>query len=328
MSYGINIKKLEFFREEYTNCFFISTTKYTWKFILDNNPHLVILLYTKFFGKRILYLDNKEISNSKKYTYNFNISFPIDFYNITIIQKNYFYTLKINNISFNNIINDLKLKKFNILEDSYKEKQKQKKLRQLKKRKNRILEKTINNFYKNEKIEKNNLNKANKILNGLETIHEENINTENNFKEESNNEDDSRTIHESFEMHDKIFSILDNKPNDLNDINNINNVNNKDVNSNKNFEKNDDKNSIYKKKKSFRSLKKNKRDKFNPSEKIKYKTYENVNSSLNEMIDVDLLRDENHNSEERNNSNFLSHNIFNSNNVSFFDKGSMTTQSN
>ena len=135
MSYNLNIRKLEFFKDEYKNCIFISNIKYTWQFILDNKPRTVILIYTKFFGKRVIYLDNKQIYNSSKYTYNFNFSFPIEFHNITITQKDYFYTLKINNISFSNILNDLKLKKFNILEDTYKEKQKEKKIKKIEKKK-------------------------------------------------------------------------------------------------------------------------------------------------------------------------------------------------
>ena len=58
--------------------------------------------------------------------YFFSFSFPFEFHNIAITQKDYFYTLKINNISFSNLLNDIKLKKFNILKDKYKEKQKEK----------------------------------------------------------------------------------------------------------------------------------------------------------------------------------------------------------
>ena len=265
MSYDINIKKLEFLREEYTNCFFISSKKYTWKFILDNKPHKVVLLYTKLLGKRIIYLDDKEIYNSRKYTYTFNLSFPIEFYNITIGQKNYFYTLKINNISFNNLLNDIKLQKFNNIENAYKEKQKEKKLRQLERRKNKILEKTINELYKKEKLEKYYLDKYTKE-NGLEIINEEIINTSNKFKKE-NNEDDSITIHDSFEIHEKAFSALDNK---LNNIykNNLSKNNNDDGNDNND----DDKNKIFKKKKkSFKSFKSYKKDKFNQVKRLKIK---------------------------------------------------------
>ena len=79
MSNDLNIKKLEFFRDEFTDCIFISNIKYMWKFILDNKPHTIILICTKLFSKRKVYLDNKEIYNSRKYTNNFNLSFPLEF---------------------------------------------------------------------------------------------------------------------------------------------------------------------------------------------------------------------------------------------------------
>ena len=321
MSYDINIKNLEFLREEFTNCFFISSKKYTWQFVLENKPHKVVLLYTKLLGKRIIYLDDKEIYNSRKYTNKFILSFPIEFYNITITQKDYFYTLKINNISFCNILNDLKLKKFNILEEKYKEKLKKEKLRQLQKRKNKILEKTIKELFRKEKLAKYYLDKQKKE-NGLEIINEEIINTSNKFKEESINEGDSKTIHDSFEMHEKAFSVLDNKIN--NTYRNNLSKNNKDNNYGGYDNDRDDKNKIFKKKKSFKNFKK---DKFKPSEKIKNKTYENINTSENEIIDIDIIGDDQINSEARN-TNIFRNNIFSSNNRSFFDKGSLTTQSN
>ena len=317
MSYDINIKKLEYFRDEFSNCFFITNIKYTWKFILDNKPHIVILLNTKLLGKRKVYLDNKEIYNSRKYSNNFNFSFPLEFYNITIAQKDYYYILKINNISFSNILNDLKLKKFNILEDIYKERRKREKLKK-KRLKNIILRKSWSNSSKNENI----LENQNKKDNGSESINEENINTSNKFKEDSINEDDSKTIHESFEMHRKAFDMLDKN---LNNINNNDKMSYKTISNKK--EKKEDKN-YHKKKKSLKSFKsKRKKECFKPNEKIQYKTYENVNSSLNEMINIDLLN-ETHNSDERNNTNIFRYNLFSSNNRSFFDKGSMTTQSN
>ena len=338
MSYNINIKKLEFFKDEYTNCFFVSNIKYTWKFILDNKQRTVILLYTKLFGKRIIYLDNKEIYNSSKYTYNFNISFPIEFYNITITQKDYFYTLKINNISFNNIMNDLKLKKFNILEDTYKEKQKQKKLKRLKKRKNRILLNAINNFNKKDITHTINLGGDENSKNKINRTNTEIVNSLNKLDAESNNDedDDSRTIHQSFEINDKTLAMINNisnSNNNINNINNISNINNTISNRNNNISSNilkdkkslnDKKKGIFGKNKSLRSSKKNK---FKTSEKFKFKTYEYVNSSINEMINTDLVENETINSDVRN-TNLLRNNIFSSNNISFLDKGSMTTQSN
>ena len=319
MSYSLNIKKLEFFRNEFKYCFFITNIKYNWKFTLDNKPHLISLLYKKLFGKRIIYLDNKEIYNARKYTSNFNISFPVEFYNITIKQKNYFYVLKINNISFSNLVNEFKLKKYNILEEKYKEEERKKKMKKLNKRKNRILEATLNNLNRTEKIRKIT---EKRMKNGLETIHEEAINTSNKLKDESFNEDDSKTIHESFEMHKKAFDMLDNINNDnINNDNVKNDLEDKKGNNNK-------QNFSNQKKKSVGSLKKFlKKDKLKPNEKAKYKTFDNVNSSLNEMIDIDIL-DETHNSEEINNDTIFRNNIFSTNSRSIFTKASMTTQSN
>ena len=329
MSYNLNIRKLEFFKDEYKNCIFISNIKYTWQFILDNKPRTVILIYIKFFGKRVIYLDNKQIYNSSKYTYNFNVSFPIEFHNITITQKDYFYTLKINNISFNNILNDLKLKKFNILEDTYKEKQKEKKLKKLKKRKNRLLLEAINNFNKKDKIHEINLSQ------------DERKSKKEEKEEESNEDEDSNTIHQSFEIHKAISSMIDNGLYNINNINNSNLNNNKSVSKisdasnnifkdKRSFWYKDNNKSFFNKRKSFKGLKKNKKNKknkFNPSEKAKFKTYENMNSSLNEMIDFDLLENGLNVSGERNGTIFRN-NLYSSNNRSFFDKGSLTTQSN
>lgn len=337
MSYNLNIRKLEFFKDEFKNCIFISNIKYTWQFILDNKPRTVILIYTKFFGKRVIYLDNKQIYNSSKYTYNFTVSFPIEFHNITITQKDYFYTLKINNISFSNILNDLKLKKFNILEDTYKEKQKEKKLKKLKKRKNRLLLEAINNFNKKDKIHEINLSQDEK---------NKKSNEESNENIKDNEDEDEDTIHQSFEIHQKISSMISNGLYNINNINNNNNSmnnlsNNKSVSKISNTSNNifkdknnfwykDNNKSFYNQKKSFKSLKKNKnkKNKFNnPSEKAKFKTYENMNSSLNEMIDLDLLENGLNASGERTGTIFRN-NLYSSNNRSFFDKGSLTTQSN
>lgn len=319
MSYNLNIRKLEFFKDEYKNCIFISNIKYIWQFILDNKPRTVILIYTKFFGKRVIYLDNKQIYNSSKYTFNFNVSFPIEFHNITISQKDYFYTLKINNISFNNILNDLKLKKFNILEDTYKENQKEKKLKKLKKRKNRLLLEAINNFNKKDKIHEINLSQDERKKGEKE--------------EESNEDEDSKTIHQSFEIHDQ--ALYNNNYNNINNFNNNNSISKiskiSDTSSNiffkdkGSFWSKDNNKSFFNKKKSLK--KNNKKNKFNPSEKAKFKTYENMNSSLNEMIDFDLLGNDINASDERN-GNIFRNNLYSSNNRSFFDKGSLTTQSN
>ena len=207
MSDEIDIRNLIFHKNEYKNCFLISCVKYTWKFILNNNSHIIYLFYIKLFGKRQIFIDNKKIYDKRKFTFNFQISFPVEFYNITICQKENCYILKINDISFNKILNDLKLKKFNILEDNYKIKQEEKKKKRLQKRKNKILLNTIKNFGKKKDAYEINLNKENK------------------------EEDDSQTVYQSFEINEK----------DLDTINKFKNVKINGTDNNNNSKDNNDK---------------------------------------------------------------------------------------
>jgi hypothetical protein len=208
---GINIKKLEFYQKEISHCFFITSIKYTWKFILDNKQRLITLLYTKILGKRIIYLDDKKILDERKYIKDFIISFPIEYYNITILQREKGYVLKINNISFNHILDKLKLQKFNILEKKYKQKQYEIRIKQLQKRKNKILLKTIKDF---------NSNKDNMYIINLND--DENGMTNENTKEDIDNHlDDSKTLQQSFELSEKTLNIL--KKEGKNEINKKNN---------------------------------------------------------------------------------------------------------
>lgn len=210
MSNELNIRKLFFLKNEYTNCFFISCNKYTWKFTLNNRAHIIYLFFIKIFGKRQIYVDSKKIYDKSKYMNDFHISFPIEFYNVTIIQKENNFILKINDISFNKILNDIKLKKFNILEDNYRLIQEEKKKKKMQKRKNKILLNLVKSLGKYEK-----------------NTYEINLNNE---KEEL---DDSKTIQQSLEINEK----------DLDTINKIykDNINSKYNDNNKNNERSDKK---------------------------------------------------------------------------------------
>ena len=117
--------------------------------------------------------------------------------------------MKINDISFNKILNDLKIKKFNILEDNYKIKQEEKKKKRLQKLKNKILLETVKNFGKKQKDV-----------------------VEINLNNEKNEEDDSKTVHQSFEINVKDLDTL----NKLNNFNN--NINKKNNNGNNKDKKN------------------------------------------------------------------------------------------
>ena len=271
MSNELNIRNLSFLKNEYTDCCFLfSCIKYTWKFVVNNNSHTIFLFYKKFLGKRQIFLDNKKIYSKNIFTNDFCLSFPVEYINITILQKENYFIMKINDISFNKILNDIKLKKFSILENDYKIKQEKKKQKILQKRKNKILLKTIKNI---DKI------KINCDINNFDK------NNNNNIKD-----DDSKTIHQSFEINQ----------NDLELINKYNaNNNDKKGNNNK---------------------------KINKNIKNKYNIYENIDSSMNDMIEFDLERDDdvlhNNNSSE----NIGGTNIYRNNNNKK-NKDSTTTQS-
>ena len=223
MSNELDIRNLVFHKNEFTNCFLISCVKYTWKFNLNNKTHIIFLFYIKLFGKRQIFLDNKKIYDKSKFTYNFIFSFPVEYCNIiTICQKENCYILKINDISFNKILNDLKIKKFNILEDNYKIKQEEKKKKRLQKLKNKILLETVKNFGKKQKDV-----------------------VEINLNNEKNDEDDSKTIHQSFEINEKDLDTL-------NKLNNFNNNKNTKNNNNKNNKKDKTKKKDEKRNKKFK----------------------------------------------------------------------------
>ena len=121
-------------------------------------------------------------------------------------------------------------------------------------------------------------------------------------------------------MHQKAFEMLDNGINKNDNVGKKEEKKKKDDNINNNISN--------MRKKSKKSMRKSNKDKSIFSEKIQYKTYENVNSSINELIDTELLEEEPHNSDGRKNANNIRNNILSNNSRSFFDKNSMITQSN
>ena len=185
MSYNIDIKNLQFSKEKFETCFFFTTVKYIWKFTLDNSSHNVTLFYCSMLGKRQIFLNNKEIFKSFKYTHNFEINFPIEVHNMTLIQKNDYYILKIDNISFNTLSNEKKLQKFNIIEQNYNEIKKEK---QLRRRKNKILKNMANSFNKQ-----------------LEKMHEVSLNDD---------EEDEKTIKQSLRLPDETLDLSENNDSD------------------------------------------------------------------------------------------------------------------
>ena len=195
MSSNINIKNLQFSKEKFDNCFFFSTVKYIWKFTLDETSHNVTLIYCSMLGKRQIILDTKEIFKSRKYTHNFEMNFPIETHNITVAQKEDYYILKIDNISFNNLANEKKLQKFNIIEKNYNEIKKEKQLRRKKKKILKNIEKSFNKQ--------------------LEKMHEVSLN-------DDEDEEDEKTIKESLRI-----------PDGMNNLNENNDIDEKKKNSQK-----------------------------------------------------------------------------------------------
>ena len=133
-NHDLDIKNLQFTSED-TGSFFSKTyTEYNWKFTLDGVQRSITLNHSKIFGKRTIFLGNQEICRYQKYTYNFHYSFPIEVHNISITQSEDSYILKIDDISFNRLLNEQKLRRFNIIKETFLEKEKSKKEKRKKER--------------------------------------------------------------------------------------------------------------------------------------------------------------------------------------------------
>ena len=196
MSIGdIDIKNLQFISED-TGYFFSKTfTEYNWKFVLDGIQRSITLNHSKILGRRTIFLGNQEICRYQRYTYNFQFSFPIDVHNISIIQNDDSYTLKIDGIPFNRLLNEQKLRRFNIIKETFLEKEQMKKD---KRKKDREIRK-FRTFNKNGGIpislrsnDRRNIYKTN-IYSSNRQI-EENLNIENeneiNTSSKKNNNND------------------------------------------------------------------------------------------------------------------------------------------
>ena len=123
----IDIKNLQFTSED-TGSFFSKTyTEYNWKFTLDGIQRSITLYHSKILGRRTIYLGKQEICRYQRYTYNFKYSFPIDTHNISIIQSDDSYILRIDEVPFNRLLNEQKLRRFNIIKETFLEKEQMKK---------------------------------------------------------------------------------------------------------------------------------------------------------------------------------------------------------
>ncbi len=122
----IDIKNLQFISEDKGSFFSKTCREYRWKFVLDGIQRIISLYHSKIIGRRTIYLGKQQIYRHRKYTYNFQYSFPIEVHNISIIQNGYTYILKIDGIAFNRLLNEQKLRRFNILKETFLEKEKAK----------------------------------------------------------------------------------------------------------------------------------------------------------------------------------------------------------
>jgi len=120
----IDIKNLQFTSEDIGSFFSKSYTEYKWKFDLDGVKRTITLNHSKLLGTRIIYLGKQQICKYRKYTYNFKYSFSIDIHNISIIQSDGTYILKIDDIPFNKLLNEQKLRRFDIIKETFLEKDK------------------------------------------------------------------------------------------------------------------------------------------------------------------------------------------------------------
>ena len=115
----LDIKNLSFSSEDTGYFFAKSKSEYIWKFNLDKVSRKILLEHSRIKGKRVIYLDDKEICKFMKYTYNFTYSFSIDKHIIQINQDGDNYLLKIDGVSFKKLENQQKLERYNIIREEY-----------------------------------------------------------------------------------------------------------------------------------------------------------------------------------------------------------------
>jgi hypothetical protein len=111
---NLNISNLKYNYDEIGDFFKASKALFSWEFYLDSNHHKIELQHSRVKGKRVIYVDGKEISNSSKYTYSFNFTFPLEKHFLSIIQISPDqYDLRIDNISFMSLSNKEKISGYN-----------------------------------------------------------------------------------------------------------------------------------------------------------------------------------------------------------------------
>ena len=79
----------------------------------------VSLYHSKILGIRTIYLWKQEICLYQRYNYNFQYPFSFEVHNISIFQSDDSYILKIDEEPFNKLLNGQKLRRFNIIKDTF-----------------------------------------------------------------------------------------------------------------------------------------------------------------------------------------------------------------
>lgn len=104
--YNINIKNLKYESIEVGR--FIKSSKciYTWEFVLEDVKRKIELIHSRITGKRKIFLDGKNILDAQKYTYEFTHTFRIGNHYLNLLQTAPdIYEIKIDNITFTNLMN-------------------------------------------------------------------------------------------------------------------------------------------------------------------------------------------------------------------------------
>ena len=198
----LDIKNLQFTSED-TGSFFSKTyTEYNWKFILDGVHRSITLNHSKILGRRTIFLGNQEICRYQKYTYNFHYSFPIEVHTISITQSDDSYILKIDEIPFNRLLNEQKLRRFNIIKETFLEKERERKDKKKKEREIRKF-RTFNRGSAGIPISRRTDDQRNK--------YNTSIYSSNRYNEENLNIDNENSINTSSNRNDIINSNINNE---------------------------------------------------------------------------------------------------------------------
>ena len=221
--------------EEIGDFFKATKALFTWEFHLDSNYHKIELQHSRVKGKRVILVDGREISNSSKYTYSYNFSFPLEQHFLSIVQISPDqYDLRIDNVSFMSLSNKEKIGGYNNNNNDNNNDNNNK---------NDNTNNNNNNNYNNDNSNNNNNNDNNKKKNKYAEEYMENeiFGNKKNIVDDDNFFGGGNKVIMSFE--DKVFDNNNDDDfvfDDSNKISNIKNIqqNKKNQQNQKNIENN------------------------------------------------------------------------------------------